>query len=345
MRNTDAGRASPQSAAYRTVTRGKRFKELVRTVSRISLAALLMPKRRASAPASLWPTSADRWRRQAERWLAYLIDHAPPRGVGSAAAVLLVLASVGYGTVRGGHGPEIAAEVQAISDAAANALGFRISEIAMSGARDVNREDVLTTAQITGSSSLLFLDAAKARARLMTNPWIADAAVLKLYPGRLRIEIRERKPFALWQKHGELSLIAADGTVLERYVPRRYLALPLVVGEGAQHAAAGFIATLTRYPTIAHLVEASVLVADRRWNLYLKGGIEVQLPEEAPEHALRELVELARSKQLFARDIVKVDLRLADRVTVRLSDAAAAARDAALKAADKAKKKRKGGEA
>jgi len=96
---------------------------------------------------------------------------------------------------------------------------------------------------------------------------------------------------------------------------------------------------------IAHQVEASVLVADRRWNLYLKGGIEIQLPEFAPERALRRLLELDRSKKLLTRDIVKVDLRLPDRVTVRLSDEAAAARDAALKAVDKKKKKRGGGEA
>ena len=71
------------------------------------------------------------------------------------------------------------------------------------------------------------------RARLMANPWIAEATVLKLYPGRLRIEIKERKPFALWQKDGRVSLIAADGTVLEFYVPaalRR--ACRMVVGAG-----------------------------------------------------------------------------------------------------------------
>ena len=292
-----------------------------------------------------WPAPVGRWRRLAHRWIAALIDHAPPRGAGSAAAALLLLASVCYGVVRGGHGPEIAANVHELCDTAANTVGFGISEIAISGDRDVSREDILATAGITGRSSLLFLDAAQARARLMTNPWIADAAVLKLYPGRLRIEIKERKPFALWQKDGGVALIAADGTVLEPFVPRRYLALPLVVGVGAQQAAAEFLAKLVRYPVIAHQVEASVLVANRRWNLYLKGGIEVQLPEFAPERALQRLVALDRAKKLLARDIVKVDLRLPDRVTVRLSDDAYAARDAALKAADKNKKKRRGGEA
>jgi len=44
----------------------------------------------------------------------------------------------------------------------------------------------------------------------------------------------------------------------------------------------------------------------------------------------------------LSRDITMVDLRLPDRVTVRLSDAAAQARDDALKAT---LKKKKGGDA
>jgi cell division protein FtsQ len=322
------------------------LKKLTRTVGRIRLVGLLLPKRRARPAVPGWPVPFGRWRRLAQRWLAVIIEHAPPRGAGVAAAALLLLGSLSYGVIRGEHTPAIAARVQQICDAVANAAGFGISEIALSGEHDVSREEILTTAGITGSSSLLFLDAAQARARLLTNPWIADAAVLKLYPSRLRIEIKERKPFALWQKDDRVSVIAADGTVLEPFVPRRFLTLPLVVGVGAQHAALGFLAELKRYPAVARLVEASVLVADRRWNLYLKGGIEVQLPEAEPARALRRLVELDRAKHLLSRDIVKVDLRLGDRVTVRLSDDAAAARDAALKAAaDKDKKKKKGSEA
>ena len=45
------------------------------------------------------------------------------------------------------------------------------------------------------------------------------------------------------------------------------------------------------------------------------------LPEAEPERALQTLVDLDRDKKLLSRDIADVDLRLPDRVTVRLSDA------------------------
>ena len=61
------------------------------------------------------------------------------------------------------------------------------------------------------------------------------------------------------------------------------------------------------------------------------------LPEYGIAAALERLVVLDREKNLISRDIVAIDLRLADRVTVRLPDAAAQARIDAAK--DKPKKK------
>jgi cell division protein FtsQ len=293
-----------------------------------------------------WPVSLARWQHQAARALAPIIALEPPRGLGASAAALLLLASTWYGVVQGGHTEAIAAQVQDICDGAANVAGFHISEIALSGQDEVSRENILTLAGITGRSSLLFLDASRTRARLLANPWIAEANVLKLYPGRLRVGISERKAFALWQQDGIVSLIAADGTVLEPYVPARFSHLPLLVGRGAARKGDGFVALLRRHPAVAQLVTSSVLVAERRWNIHLKGGVEVLLPENEPDAALRTLAALDRDKQLLSRDIVVIDLRLADRVTVRLSEAAAAARAEALKAAEKAKKKSgKGGAA
>jgi cell division protein FtsQ len=264
-----------------------------------------------------------------------------PRGFGLAGSALLLIGALGYGAVAGGHIPEVVDWLKDVRDQMANAAGFRIAAISLSGPKEVSREDILATAGVTGHASLLFLDADAARDRLMANPWIADAAVLKLYPDRVQITVTERQAFALWQKDGRVSVIAADGTVLEPFVEDRYRALPLVVGKGAERQGKDFLALIDRYPAIRAMVRASILVAERRWNLRLENGIDVRLPESDIEQALDRLVGLDRDKKLLSRDIVAIDLRLPDRVTVRLSDAAAQARDDALKD----KKKKKGGDA
>jgi cell division protein FtsQ len=281
------------------------------------------------------------YRRLTGRWGNGRLRFPPPRGVGIAASVLLLAASLGYGAIEGQHIPDIVSWFKDARDAAANSAGFRIAAVSLTGSKEVSREEILATAGVTGRASLLFLDADAARLRLLANPWIADAAVLKLYPDRLQITITERQAFALWQKDGRISVIADDGTVLEPFVEDRYRGLPLVVGRGAQRDAKTFLSLIARYPDVKPMVRASVMVAERRWNLRLQNGIDVRLPEANVAQALDRLVALDHDKNLLTRDIAAVDLRLPDRVTVRLSDAAAQARDEALQP----KKKKKGGDA
>jgi cell division protein FtsQ len=276
------------------------------------------------------------------RWIARLRRLPLPPGIGVAGTVLLIAGVLSYGVVRGQHVPDVIDWFKDARDAAANSLGFRIVAVSLTGSKEVSREEILTTAGVTGRASLLFLDADAARAKLMSNPWIGDAAVLKLYPDRLQITVTERQAFALWQKDGRVSVIASDGTVLEPFVEGRYVGLPVVIGKGAESAARDFLAVLDRYPDLRSMVHASILVADRRWNLQLVNGIDVRLPEIDVDAALRRLVDLDRDKKLLTRDIAMIDLRLPDRVTVRLSDAAAQARNEALSAN---KKKKKAGDA
>ena len=199
---------------------------------------------------------------------------------------------------------------------------------------------MLAVGGVNGRSSLLFLDAAAVRERLKANPWIAEATVLKLYPGRLQIDLVERTAFALWQQDGRFSVIADDGAVLEPYVAQRVLSLPLVVGKGAETRARDFLALLARYPQVKAVTKAAILVGERRWNLRLKDGLDIRLPETDVANALAALSRLDREDHLFSRDIVAIDMRLPDRLTVQLSEDAARAREEQFR-----KPKRKAGDA
>lgn len=265
-----------------------------------------------------------------------------PPGVGLIATIVLMLLSCGFGAVRGGHLPSILATLAQTRDGLANQAGFRIASVAVSGLKHVTREEVLAAAGVGEDTALLFLDVEQARAQLKRNPRIAEATVRKLYPDRLDITLEEREAFALWQVEGRVSVIAADGTVVSAQAEPQLALLPFVVGRGAQLRARTFLGLLDRYPAVREQVRASIFIAERRWNLRLKNGIDIRLPETDVAQALARLAALDRDRKLLTRDIVAVDLRLPDRVTVRLSDEAASARAAALEAR---KPKRKGGDA
>ncbi|MGY3691952.1 cell division protein FtsQ [Bradyrhizobium sp. USDA 3240] len=269
-----------------------------------------------------------------------LVERYLPRRIGLVATLAILFGSLGFGIVKGGHLEEFTTALSDTRNALANSAGFRITTVGINGRKQLSQDEVLAIGGVNGRSSLLFLDADTVRAKLKANPWIADATILKLYPGRLQIDIVERTAFALWQQNGRLSVIASDGAVLEPYVSRRFLNLPLVVGKGADTRAQDFLALLDRYPQVRSVTKAAIFVGERRWNLRLKDGLDVRLPENDVGNALAALSRLDKDEKLFSRDIVAVDMRLPDRLIVQLSDEAGKARDELFK--DKKSKKKPG---
>jgi cell division protein FtsQ len=299
-------------------------------------------RHRAAAKPVAKPATKPMIEREPPHRVIATVEQYLPNRAGVAATVLLLLASAAFGIVKGGHVEELSSALSDTRNALANSAGFRITTVAINGRKQLSQDEVLATGGVNGRSSLLFLDAAVVRDKLKANPWIADATVLKLYPGQLQIDIVERSAFALWQRDGRLSVIADDGAVLEPYLSRHFLSLPLVVGKGAETHAKEFLALLARYPQVRSVTKAAIFVGERRWNLRLKDGLDIRLPENDVGNALTSLSRLDKDERLFSRDIVAVDMRLPDRLTVQLSDDAAKAREELFK---KQQPKKKAGDA
>jgi len=319
------------------LARSSRLSRLQSDLKAVALAVIALRRERGSRPKR--PQRALQ-RPQPPRGAIAWLERYLPRRIGVAFTALILLGSAGMGIVKGGHVDEF---VQALDDArngAANLAGFRIQRVAIGGRKQLTQDEVLTIGGISGRSSLLFLDAAAVRDRLKANPWIADATVLKYFPGELQIDIVERTAFARWQLDGHMAVIAEDGAVLEPYVARRFQALPLVVGKGAGERAKDFLALLQRYPLIASQTRAVALIGERRWNVWLSSGLVLRMPEHDVGNALTTLTRLDQDDRLFSRDITAIDMRLPDRLTVRLSDNAAKAREDLFK--DKKAKKKAG---
>lgn len=236
----------------------------------------------------------------------------PPRFAATALTAGFLSATVIYGAWLGGHFP-------AIVKAIAAHTGFAVSEIAVTGNRQTSEIDIVGALGLDGSTALVGLDPAAARARIVSLPWVEGASVRKIYPATLEVKLTERKPFALWQQGETLSVIEKDGAIIAPYTDTRFAALPLVVGAGAAERASAFILGMEQFPSVASRVKGYVRIADRRWDLRLDNGITVRLPERGEFAAVKRLVDMEAADGLLERDIVAVDLRFDDRVVVQLS--------------------------
>lgn len=206
----------------------------------------------------------------------------------------------------------VAAGYQLTADA-----GFAVDEVLVEGRGRTERTAILAALGVRRGTPILAVDPEAARSKLEALTWITRATVERRLPRLLYLRLTEREPLALWQLDGKLSVIDRGGGVIPGVPVKQFANLPLVVGQGAPEQAADLLALLEREPALRPLVTAAVRVGGRRWNLRLKGGIDVRLPEADPAEAWSQLAQLEREHGLLGRDVVAIDLRLPGRLVVR----------------------------
>ncbi|HEX2552774.1 MAG TPA: cell division protein FtsQ/DivIB [Microvirga sp.] len=273
-----------------------------------------------------------RWpRAKRRRSVAVPIESRVPRFLGTGLTLGFFGVVTLAGLASGGHFSALEAQYGAPHHALARMAGLGLDHVKVAGLSQLRASEVLAAAGIDGRTSLAFLSVGEVRERLERIPLVKSAAVRKLYPNELVVTLTERTPHAIWQRDGELLVVAEDGTPLDLVEDGRFNALPFVVGEEANRRTREYAALLEAAGPLKGRIRAGTLVSGRRWTLKMDNGLDVRLPELGAADALARLVKLEREQHILDKDVLAVDLRMPDRVVVRLSEEAASARADAQK--------------
>lgn len=204
------------------------------------------------------------------------------------------------------------------ADRIAELAGLGVRQVFLSGHRMTADSDIFDALDLANARSLLRFDSLAARARIERLSWVETAAITRIFPDSISIEIAERRPFAVWHRSGRDLLIDATGRILSLAPPGIGAELPRISGEGAGKEAAGLLAAVEQHPALAARIQEAVRVAGRRWTLRLTGGPEIHLPAGREAEALELLTaERVPSQLLDGRRHASVDLRAPDRIVLR----------------------------
>ena len=202
-------------------------------------------------------------------------------------------------------------------DTVASAANMRVRTIVIEGRSNTPEAQVNAALGVKTGDSMLAFSLNGARQRIETLSWVEHATVERKLPSTLVVNLVERRPYAIWQHDGTFVLIDREGQTVANEDVAAFSELPLVVGPGAPQAATALLEALAAQPALRARMVAAVRVGERRWNLRMKNGTDVLLPEGAEVQALAKLNELQNADALLDRPLVVVDMRLADRLVVR----------------------------
>lgn len=198
---------------------------------------------------------------------------------------------------------------------------FMVDRMAIDGASDGVRADIRGVVPYDLPVSSFDLDLPGIRARVEDIPAVAHAALRVRQGGVLSVEITERVPAALWRTRDGIRVLDREGVSIATIAERAARSeLPVMTGAGADAHVAEALDILEAARPLKMDIRGLVRMGARRWDLVLRDGKRVMLPEAEPVRALERVIVLNAAHEMLERDLVAVDMRIGARPTVRLSD-------------------------
>ena len=202
---------------------------------------------------------------------------------------------------------------------------FRLDDINVVGNRLLKESEVEVLSGLKIGVNLFAADLKAATRRLVADPAIEDALLLRQPPGGLLIELRERRPLALAATSDGLRGLDRDGVLFP--LPQASFDLPIVTGIEAAadttgtHRFSDLVAFLdqlrTDAPVFLEEVSEIHLVSGAEARVYLVGdGLTLRMRLEDAVDQVRRFDAFVKAEAHRIQTPVYVDLRFSNQVVV-----------------------------
>jgi cell division protein FtsQ len=208
---------------------------------------------------------------------------------------------------------------------------LQVDRVVVHGNQRLSKGEVLAVLGGLRGQSLFLTDLDAWRGRLLSSPWVRDAALHRSLPSTVDVMISERQPIGVSRQNGEMYLVDERGVVIDEYGPQYAdLDLPIIDGLTTSPAsasttdtaraelAARVIAAVRNTPDIARKV-SQIDVSDlHNATVMLSGDSAVlYLGDDQFLQRLQSYIELRPALHDRVAEMDYVDLRFDERIYVR----------------------------
>lgn len=198
---------------------------------------------------------------------------------------------------------------------------FMVKLMAIDGATGQLAADIRTAMPLDFPQSSFDLDLTELRARIKALNGVKSASVRIRPGGILQVDVTPRIPVALWRHADGLALVDEGGAHVAAAGSRaEFPQLPLIAGEGAARHVPEALQLMRAASALGDRVRGVVRMGNRRWDIVLDREQRIMLPEEGALQALERVIALERAQEVLTRDVARVDMRLSNRPTVRMTE-------------------------
>lgn len=199
-----------------------------------------------------------------------------------------------------------------------NALDRQIADVEIKGDfNGLDRKRLVTDLRGLVGRSFFATDLEDVKRLVEKEPWVESAAVRRVWPDRLAVDIREERPLAYWN---ERQIIGRSGHVFEPLNPQAAGVLPRLAGPDDRVEEVLALARSMANDLHEQGMGFAGLALEKRgaWTLRMSNGIEVALGRDQVESRFERFLTVYQQR-LAARadEVERIDARYTNGVAVR----------------------------
>ena len=192
---------------------------------------------------------------------------------------------------------------------------IKLKEIHLIGRENISKELIIQELGLNSQTSMISINLKSLNEKLQAIKWVKSSIIERRLPDTIIIKLEEYKPFALLQINDGHIVISSDG---KRIIKDngKFSYLPVINGNGSEKNASKMLDILSSEPNLFHQVWAISFIGKRRWDVSLRSGIKIKLPEQNPLAAWTKLSEIDRLEAILSREFDVIDMRKSDHLVL-----------------------------
>ncbi len=173
---------------------------------------------------------------------------------------------------------------------------FSIREIELTGIKNSDENKIKKKLDEFKGKSIILISTKKLKETIKDFDFIREIKIKKIYPEKIKVEINELKPLAIFTNDNQMYLLLEAGKIIEYKEVSDRDSLTLVYGKGAEKNFYTLHASLEELGFNKELIKKFDYFDINRWDIVLKDDKIIKLPVDAYEESLKRFLSIYKKE-------------------------------------------------
>ena len=189
-------------------------------------------------------------------------------------------------------------------------LGFSITHIDIHGTKYLSNTKIHNIFENYKAVNIFSVDLNKVHKEISRYKWIKSVHLKRVLPNKIKINLIENKPIAIWQNKKGNNILTKEGALISDYNFNFFKnKLPIIKGKNINQNIIEILYILKTNKSMANEIWSLSYINMRRWDLHFKQGLVIRLPSNNPTEAWKLAAKLNQKYNILNLGLTEIDLR------------------------------------